>query len=165
MAIEANRAKLGHKVKEEILERVELTQRVQKVTVDLMQKTVYKVHPASMDYLVTRVKKIFFNNSTKIRRWNFFSVEGYAGLDGTYGRDGDKGFKGGKGERSDISNPWCKGSKGEAGTIVYFSGRNATTVIKGDKGRKGDKGPAGDDGNHGRTGSPGPAGFRGTKGM
>lgn len=54
--------------------------------------------------------------------------------------------------------------KGEAGTIVFFSRRNATTVIKGEKGKKGDKGPRGDDGSHGRTGAPGAAGFRGTKG-
>lgn len=68
-----------------------------------------------------------------------------------------------KGERSDFA-PWCKGDKGEAGTIVFFSRRNATTVIKGEKGKRGDKGPRGDDGSHGRTGSPGAPGYRGTKG-
>lgn len=88
---------------------------------------------------------------------------GYPGLDGTYGRDGDKGFKGSKGERSDITQ-WCLGQKGEAGTIVFFSGRNATTVIKGEQGKRGDKGPRGEDGSHGRTGSNGTPGFRGTKG-
>lgn len=92
-----------------------------------------------------------------------YVILGYPGLDGIYGRDGEKGSKGSKGDRSDIL-PHCKGEKGEAGTFVYFRGRNQTTVIKGRKGVKGDRGPQGDDGIPGRSGFPGTAGFRGPKG-
>lgn len=117
--------------------------------------------PPGFDGVVGEKGKLFIIHKVLIASKRI--LKGYPGLDGTYGRDGDKGFKGSKGERSDTT-PFCTGEKGEAGTIVFFSRRNATTVIKGGKGKKGDKGPRGEDGSHGRTGSPGAPGYRGTKG-
>lgn len=58
MVIEVSLEKTAHKVLEEILEREALTQRELKVTVELMEKTVFKVQPVLMDCPEIRVREL-----------------------------------------------------------------------------------------------------------
>lgn len=150
MATEAKLVSRDLKGPEVTQEKEELTRKEPKATEDLMQMMDNRDHPALMGYLVIKVdKSLSFYIPSNVP--NYFFLSGYSGLDGTYGRDGEKGFKGSKGERSDL-HEWCKGAKGEEGTIVFLSKRNATTVIRGKNGTDGAKGQRGDDGIHGTTG-------------